>query len=246
MDLGEFFKSVRKYQGVKQQSVAKEVGVTHVALSRFESGRSKLSHETLSKIATVLNINPRFIMDSSINPFLSNRLLKMYLSTEFMEMKDALLTILSVMIHSQISEMYFLIPPVSILDRVVRLDISQEVPVYAVTCKDRDGNMYLFRRKAKSEFILKRKELVRNINGMLHMLSHVKGELKRAPISYKVRKIDGILYEKIKKWSVEKEDLIFLFEPEDKAKKLYEYVLSINASGSDVEKVLKLLQQSQS
>lgn len=245
MHLENFFKNVRKYQGLKQIDIANEVGITHVALSRFEAGHSKLSFETMSKIATLLNINPRFIEDSSINPFMSNKLLKMYLSTEFMEMKDALLSVLSVMIHAQISEMYFLIPPVSVLDRVVRLDISQEIPVYAITCHDADGNMYLFRRKARSEFILKKKELVSNIQGMLHILSHIKGKKKRDPIPYKVRKIDGSLYEKIRNWSIEKEDLLFLFEPEDKAKKLYEYALSINASRSDAEKALKLLLQSQ-
>ena len=243
MHVGEFFKAFRIYQGMKQRSIAQEVGITHVALSRFEAGHSKLSNETLSKIATILNINPLFLVDSSINPFLSNNLLKMNLSTEFMEMKDALLAILHVMMYTQISEMYFLIPRVSVLNRIIRLDIKREIPVYAITCKDGDGNVYLFRRKSKNNFILKRKELAKNIDGLLYMLSHVKGKKKRHPISYKVHQIEAPLYEKIRNWTVEKEDLMFLFEPEDTAKKLYEYALSINASESDAKKVLKLIQQ---
>lgn len=241
MHLGEFFKDVRKYQGLKQQHVAQEVGITHVALSRFEAGRSVLSHETLSKIAVILNINPRFLSDQSMNPFYSNKLLKMYLSADFMEVKYSLLSLFQVMLHTQVTEMYLLVPPVSLLDRIVRLNIGQEIPVYAITCRDREGNMYLFRRKSGNEFILKTKELIVAIKNMLYTVNKAR---ERTPFPYKLRKIDKDLYEKIKDWSVEKQDLSFLFQEEDKSKIIYEYALSIDANHDDIRKALKFFKDS--
>lgn len=236
MHLGEFFKDIRKYKGLKQKDVAQEVGITHVALSRFEAGRSVLSQETLSKIAVILDINPRFLTDQSMNPFYSNELLKMYLSADFMEVKYSLLSLFQVMLRTQVTDMYLLVPPISLLDRLVRMNISQEIPVYAITCRDREGNMYLFRRKSANEFILKPKELIVGIKNMLYTVNKAR---ERIPFPYKVKKIDNALYEKIKDWSVEKEDIAFLFEEKDKAKIIYEYALSINAGHDDIQKALE-------
>lgn len=233
---GDFFKTVRVNQGIKQQTVAEAVGITHVALSRFESNRSRLSYETLSKIAPLLNVSSEFLADTSKNPFYSKKLIKMYLSAEFLEIKYSLLSLFHVMIHTQFVNIVFLIPPATVFDKIRWLNFDAEIPVYAILCKDIDGNVFLFRRKGASDFILKKDELETSINRMLSVLSRAK--IKRRLISYKAKKINKQIYENIRNWSVSLDDVLPLFDDVDNAERVFQFAMSIDADIRDLRKVL--------
>lgn len=61
MALAQKIKKLRELRDLTQEHVAKELGMDQSAYSRIEKGMTKISHERLVKIATVLNVEPEDI-----------------------------------------------------------------------------------------------------------------------------------------------------------------------------------------
>jgi len=81
LKLNDIFKLVREASGQKQTHIADKVGISHVALSRFEKGQSTLSTETLCSIAPYYFLNDDFIKGDNVNPFKSEgKLIKFFIS----------------------------------------------------------------------------------------------------------------------------------------------------------------------
>lgn len=55
--IGKNIQRWRSFRGKKQQTFAKEIGVSRVMLSRYENGRSGISLEHLEEISTSLGIS---------------------------------------------------------------------------------------------------------------------------------------------------------------------------------------------
>lgn len=236
--IGILFKSVRINQGIKQQDIANAAGISHVALCRFEAGLSRLSLETLLKIVPLLNMNPNFLSDTALNPFSSSRLIKMFLSVEFLEIKYSMLSLFHVMMHTKITQVVFLIPPVTIFDKVVNMNITREVPVYAIICKDSSNNIFLFRRKNKTDFILKRQALEKALSRMVTILANT--NMSSQKFICKTKKISRLTYDLIKNWTVELDDILPYMADEDKALRILQFAHSIEADRKDIQKVLHL------
>jgi transcriptional regulator with XRE-family HTH domain len=54
--IGMKIKKWRSFKDFKQESFAKEIGISRIMLSRYENGRSKVSIVQLQKIAVVLDV----------------------------------------------------------------------------------------------------------------------------------------------------------------------------------------------
>ena len=56
-DIGRNIRKWRSFRGKKQASLAKEIGISRVMMSRYENGKSSVSLEHLEAIAKSLAIN---------------------------------------------------------------------------------------------------------------------------------------------------------------------------------------------
>ena len=56
LTVGMKIKKWRSFKDYKQESFAKEIGVSRIMLSRYENGRSKVSILQLQKIASLLEV----------------------------------------------------------------------------------------------------------------------------------------------------------------------------------------------
>ena len=65
--LGERIAYFRKIVGLSNEQLSKEIGVTHVALSAFESGKSFPLAENLIKICNVLDVSPDILLQTNNN-----------------------------------------------------------------------------------------------------------------------------------------------------------------------------------
>ena len=57
IDIGKNIRRWRSFRGKKQASLAKEIGVSRVMLSRYENGKSVISLDHLDAIAKSLEVN---------------------------------------------------------------------------------------------------------------------------------------------------------------------------------------------
>jgi transcriptional regulator with XRE-family HTH domain len=82
MEIHEIFRKAREFQGITQNDVLEMICPLELAapsLSTFESGKSSISKIKLSRIAEVLNLNPKLVDEETINPFQSKNVIKMFL-----------------------------------------------------------------------------------------------------------------------------------------------------------------------
>ena len=55
--IGKNIQRWRSFKGKKQETLAKEVGISRIMLSRYENGRSEISIKLLEKIAKLLDVS---------------------------------------------------------------------------------------------------------------------------------------------------------------------------------------------
>ncbi len=209
MEIGKFFKIVRLSKNLGQLELADLAGVSKSALSQFESGQASVSKDTLLKICSKLDINREFIGEKSINPFFSQRLIKFVFPELSPNIIDRIsdVTLIEMIVESnQIAEFIFLsVPQFKVIQKIS--DITKtDIPPYALLCRDEDNNIFLFRRKRSFDYITNFKDIQRKFK-------RVTDEDKKQ-IIVKSKKIGIELYEKIKNWTVEKEDVEDIFEDE--------------------------------
>lgn len=63
MHVGDRIKQARKAKGWTQQKLATEAGVTRPAVTQYEAGTSVPKRPTLQKIASLLNVSERWLLD---------------------------------------------------------------------------------------------------------------------------------------------------------------------------------------
>lgn len=60
--IGEHIKSARKFAGLTQEQLGQAIGISGVAIMRYEKGQREPSKEIIEKIATALKASPTDIM----------------------------------------------------------------------------------------------------------------------------------------------------------------------------------------
>jgi len=239
MTLNTLFKLVRELQGKDQTVLARAIGLkTSSAISKFEKGeKSPLSEETLKKLASLLQMNPDYITGASLNPFSSPELVKMYLPEEDIGIKVLFTPIKIIAEANQRIEIVTLLPArkFEFMEKIETGTIL-EPGTYAIAIKDQDGNMFLFRRKSPSAYIMADRS-------MLAQLEEI-SDHKDKDIRHRTRKLKRDLFEKIRNWNVLREDI----EPFFSNRKLIEVTATeerllhmVRKKKKDPEKVIELL-----
>ncbi|HNQ62752.1 MAG TPA: helix-turn-helix transcriptional regulator [Syntrophorhabdaceae bacterium] len=226
------FKIARELQGIKQTELANFVGIKQQSIVPFENGKASLSHQTLCKMASFININEAFLSGDSPNPFSSDKLIKMKLPDRLLGGVDyTIIYFLSE--KNEELDVVFLVAPLMVYERLLSRT-ALENPVFAIAIKDKDDNYFLFKRKSSDPLIGERE---------LQIETKAIAEKNNHHISFRIHKIDEKLYEKIKKWSVENDDIkIFFSTNENKilTEKEWEIIQRIRKKKAEVE-VSKLL-----
>ena len=62
MDLRKVLVEQRKERRIKQSDVAKHIGISNVALSRYETGRTEMSHDKIDKYVDYLGLEIRILV----------------------------------------------------------------------------------------------------------------------------------------------------------------------------------------
>jgi len=215
MNLSFLISTIRKSKGITQEELARKVQKNRSAIAQFEKGHASLSKETLSKIAIDLDINPEYIVGNVSNPFSSDKLIKLFLTGIFPEYFPLYLLVL----YNQSLEFISLIPPMNIIEKMRFLPTLRTIGalrnfesflgkmVYAVCARDVDGNIFIFRRKQINDFVLWGK-----IDLESFMSSAIANYGKdKSRFSFRVKEIDKELFNKIKDWTVEREDIEPMF-----------------------------------
>jgi len=236
-EISKIFSEIRKLQGIKQSSLAKELGITQSAIANFEGKKSKLSSEIIIKIARLCNINPLYITSKATNPFKSNKLIKMLLPETMIEGLSFEMIFFLAEVNAQLN-IIFLVAPSLIFQKFLSKTVFEN-PVYAIAIKDSDNNVFLFRRKSNDPLYgernlqLKLKEISRKC---------------KTKIYTDITQIDKNLTDKIKKLTVEKEDIETFFEvpatvflDDKKVSQILDLCGSIKASPEDLEEALSVL-----
>ena len=207
MKINELFRLSRILTGVKQYILAESVGITRQAIQRFECGRSTLSRHKLRQIAPILNINPDFLDDQSINPYKGRGLIKMFFHEE--GASHMIPEPVNILVTSN-DELKF----ISLLSNFDIRTLTVESlslfvdPIYAVVVMDKSDNVFLLRRRANTNYI--------KLDGKLYMAvwsvveTPGNGE-KSKSMYFATKKISHDLHKKIKEWSVERTDIEPLF-----------------------------------
>ncbi len=222
MHIREIFRYVRLAQAIQQSEVANAVGITHVALSRFEAGKSSLSIETLVKIAPLLNINPDFITGENINPFKSKKLIKLYGAGLMGKLYEPLNLLIE---YNEKLDFVSLVPHFSGLKKLLsqtgtrilapiysgNASAALSLFVYAVAVRDSDDNYFLIRSQDDNGYLLWEgadKDVAHLAASMAQML----GLSERRSFTFKRVEINKPLYEKVKEWKgIRKEDMQSFF-----------------------------------
>ena len=61
-DIGKRLKFARERKGLKQNRIAKTLGVHNSTLSKYESGERELDNETLVKLSELYEVSPQWII----------------------------------------------------------------------------------------------------------------------------------------------------------------------------------------
>lgn len=148
LNKNDIFRLVRDASGLKQTFVSEKVGISHVALSRFEKGLSTLSTGTLCSIAPYYFLNEDFINSDNVPPFQSGgKLIKFFISHRIGSIPD--FSLLQFVINSTPhSTVKYLVPHVAILNAPKYNALDNLV--YAIAIKDSKENIFIFRKKSES------------------------------------------------------------------------------------------------
>lgn len=218
---------------MKQIDVAAAANITHVALSRFESGKSTLSRETLMKIAPLLNINPQFLQGDSANPFHAKNLIKMSLSETLSGPNFDLIYFLAE-VNQRLDLIYLLLPPV-FGRKLARVGLGGGLYTIAIAIRDGEHNYFIVRPKLT---VTK----VGEITGLQEMQTLLEAKAAASgckPPLFTPRPIDSGLLKKIQSWTVERADIEPLFgESQIEVKKESMYSFS-----SKEKKIIKILSE---
>jgi len=189
MKLYQTFKIAREAQGIKQNLLAKQVGIAPPSLSQYENGRNALSITTLKKLAIALNFNPDYIEGNSSNPFLSKDLIKILLPNGLLTSVDY--TFVECLMNFNASL------------EVLLLKIAAEEPVMAILIQDHDGNLFILRHKAKDARLPGDAKLRKILSEL--------ADTGKTNLALRIEKIGPKLFRKIADWSVEREDVEEIF-----------------------------------
>ncbi len=147
METYHIFKIVRTLQGIKQTNVANQIGITQQAIALFESDKSTLSNKTLSKIATLLNLNTAFLIDKSSNPFLSsNNLIKFSLPESISGIDYSIIFFIAE--YNKYLNLVFFTSPSPLFSKYRNNTVFKH-PTIAMGIKDADGNIFLLKRESQ-------------------------------------------------------------------------------------------------
>lgn len=203
--INKLVQAVREAQNIKQNDVAAEAEITQSAVAKFEAGLSTLSDETLVKLAPSINMNPKYFLGKSPNPFKcsnSSGLIKMHLREYFATPIDFSLIYFIAQASNKL-EFLFLAPHISTMRNIA---YPFDIPIYAILMKDNYGNEFLFRRKTKSVYFA-------SITGTAKLTEKITEILGRENVSFSSVAIEEELYHKIKNWeTVTKRDIAVLFK----------------------------------
>lgn len=144
---------VREAQGISQKEIANTIKISQSAITQYEKLQSRLSAETVFKMAPLLNINPEYIEKGIGNPFKQadeQKIIKMFMpETPIGEIDFSLIELI---IRSN-DEITF-----------IQLTASHSFEMghklwrpgysYALLIEDRDNNKFLFRRKDRNKLLL--------------------------------------------------------------------------------------------
>jgi len=72
MTIGAKIAKMRQFKGIKQDSVATELGLSHAAYSKIERGEIEMDNERLNKIAHALGCETSEILDIDENHLIVN------------------------------------------------------------------------------------------------------------------------------------------------------------------------------
>ncbi|MBN2569411.1 MAG: helix-turn-helix transcriptional regulator [Deltaproteobacteria bacterium] len=201
--LNKLFKLSRILKSVKQKDLANAVGITRQAIQRFEAGLTTLSPDTLRKVAPHLHINIEHITDQTKNPYDYRGLIKMLFSEKYID--PTFEPIATLVLANSKLEFISLIAKIDPITRIKNMTLLQN-PVYSVAIRDQDNNIFLLRRKSKTDYVLADGNLH---NTMWQTLEFVKE--KRKLFYFATSQVDRNLYKKIQSWTVEREDIEPLF-----------------------------------
>jgi len=150
----ELIRFVREGQGVRQAALARQLGLSQAALSQYENGQGTLSQNTLRKIANCLKINPAYLNDTSVNPFKSSEVIKMYFP-EHMLAGMSYSTLEKIVELNSSLELTFLIATSRSkkIDQMISKTIIGQF-TQGVVVQDQDNNLFLFRRKRKGAYLV--------------------------------------------------------------------------------------------
>jgi len=198
--LNQLFKLARELQDKKQTVLAEELGKSSSAISKFEKGQSTLAEDTLQELAIMLNLNPAYITGASSNPFFSRELIKMHLPEEEFGIKIVFTPIMLIAEASQRMEVITLLPArkFRFMEKIEEGKLI-EPPTYAIAVQDEDNNIFLFRRKSSSGYIMADR-------GLLAQLDEL-GAQTGKDIRLHTRKLTRTLFERIRDWEVTREDI---------------------------------------
>jgi len=153
------FKIVRTLQGIKQTNVANQIGITQQAIALFESGKSTLSNKTVSKIATLLNLNTAFLIDKSSNPFLSsNNLIKFSLPESINGIDYSIIFFIAE--YNKYLNLVFFTSPSPLFSKYRNNTVFKH-PTIAIGIKDADDNIFLLKCESKKPLFGERELLAK-------------------------------------------------------------------------------------
>ncbi len=207
MTLNALFKMVRELQRKDQTELAQAIGLkSSSAISKFEKGeegdrnKKPLSDETLRNLAPLLQLNPDYITGESANPFLSDELIKMFLPEEYAATKVLFTPIHIIVEANQFVEIVSLLPARK-FEFLEKLEAGRavETPPYAMAIKDQDNNIFLFRRKSPTAYVMADR-------GMLAELREI-ADRQGKVIRQSTRRLSRNIFELIKNWTVSRQDI---------------------------------------
>ncbi|MGD0887217.1 MAG: helix-turn-helix transcriptional regulator [Thermodesulfovibrionales bacterium] len=227
------FRIAREVQRKKQGYLATLVGVDRSAISKFESGIPALDKEKLLRIAPELSIDQDFILGRSLNPFQSKNLIRVLIPGLIVSDSSFFYLLIS---NAAKVEFISLVPELNIIEAIANLGLPG-IPISAVAAKDEKGNIFLIRKKLKTDYIVRTNEvsLENKLSKLLYLAGKDKGQM-----TFKTLPIREELTKKIKEWQkVEKEDIAPLFDKARVVSELVEMFRHTQATPQEVEEALR-------
>lgn len=223
MRSSELCRKAREAKGIKQADIALQAGLSRPALARFETDSLMLSEDKLFAVAKLLDINPDYFSGITRNAFKNQNgeLIRFFVDKNHVK-TDLLITL--AIAGSEIIDMYALSPPLTVLERIRKLNLAGN-PLYAIVMKDDHDNVFLFRCKSNRDFMGNDNSVTARFMELANMTG------KRGYLESQI--ITKNLYEKIREWdNVTKADFDYLLHGKENEIGLKTLVLN------DAEKIL--------